>query len=260
MGEVAGAGVGDAEFDGLMEEAMEHYGERRYGQAIVLFERAYGIRQEPELVYNIARCHERLLHPEAAAEHYQRFLELPGTTGELRARALTNLTNIRQELAAIEAARQAEAAGQGEGQQGTQQNQSTESGGGQAVPIREPQPTGPSSLAIAGYALLGVGVATTIVGAVFWGLAFSSNNDFQEAGTDESRLQLSEDLRTRGLVGDIVFFSGLAVLGVGVALVAVNAVRRRSASSEGRRPSMGGLVFSPSLTGDGGGLRISGRF
>lgn len=251
----------EAEFEGHVQEAMEHYEARRYEQAIELFERAYAVMQEPELVYNIARSHERLLHREEAVLGYERFLELPGTTGELRARALTNLSNVRQEIAALEAAQraeaqQAEAARQEQGQQaGQQQGPHSEE---QTEPQRHESP-GVGSLGIAGYALLGVGIATSIVGGVFWGLAWASNSDFEAAGNDESRLQLSDEFRTRSLVGDVLFFSGLAVLCTGIALVVADAVRRRGRSAVGST-SMNKRGITPALVVGIGGLGVNGRF
>jgi hypothetical protein len=268
LAEDSGAGPGGGEarpatespgFDALVEEAMGHYNARRYEPALELFERALAIHQEPELVYNIARSHERLLHREQAVDAYERFLEMPGTTGELRTRALSNLTALRQEIAALEAARRA-APVAGAGDQPPD--------GSLAGAAGEPAGTEPppatrriGALGISGYALLGGGAAIAVVGVVFWGLASASNSSFQDAGMSEDRLDLRDDVVTRGLVGDVLFFTGIAALGTGVALVVVDAMRRRArgAAATASRPRAT-IGVAPALSTGALGLGVAGRF
>src|SRR5690606_12016752 len=87
----------EPDFDTLVERAVEHYQARRYEAAIELFERAYALRAEPELVYNIARSYERLARSEDAIREYRRFVELPGTTSELRSLAFASIEALREE-------------------------------------------------------------------------------------------------------------------------------------------------------------------
>ena len=101
-------------FQGHVENAMRHYRDRRYTDAVASFQAAFDLRPEPELMYNIARSHERALHRQAAIDAYGRFLELPGTTSEMRSRAISARNSLRQELAAMEAAEQAPSSGTGE--------------------------------------------------------------------------------------------------------------------------------------------------
>jgi len=263
-GEEAGEGEHaeqpSGDFDALVNEAMERYSARRYEEAIELFQRAYELRQEPELIYNIARSHERLLHREEALQYYQQFLELPGTTGEARTRALNNVTSLRREIAALEAARQAEAAQQRVEQQGAQQageRPATE------PPAEEPVATPErrvGALGIAGYALLGIGAASTVAGVAFWGLAMSSRSDFEAAGNDASRLDFEEDLSLRALVGDVLTFSGIGVLGVGVIMVVVDAVRRRERRAPRGVEQRSALLVHPFSMAGGGGVGVSGLF
>ncbi len=64
------------------KKASEHFAlaeqaEKRkdYRRAIEEYERAYDAAPHPAMLYNIARNHERLGEPRAAAEHYRRYLD-----------------------------------------------------------------------------------------------------------------------------------------------------------------------------------------
>lgn len=94
-----------AEGDGyreLVDQGLDHYNNKRFDQAVGSFERAYLVRSEPELIYNIARAQERALRRDQAIETYERFLSLPGTTAELRTKALSAVEALKQEKRAME--------------------------------------------------------------------------------------------------------------------------------------------------------------
>ena len=249
LGEQSGAGASlppeqEAAFQALMAEAMGHYQGHRYAQAVELFERAYEMRAEPELVYNIARSYERSQQLEDAISAYERFLALPATTSELRARARANLAAIRQEQAALEAA---------ERQEGTPPTTPEQPPGG--GPTDEPQSLGP--LGIAGWVLFGVGAVTAVAGVVFAGLTITAESDFQAAEITEERLTLREDVERNALVADVLLISGGTVCLTGIILLIVNAVRGRDGAAE----DDSGLAIFPSAAPLGSyGLGLRGRF
>ena len=92
-------------FDTAVKEGLKAYKAKDFDRAIVAFERAYAIRPEPEMVFNIARSHEKAQHLDQAIADYEKFLVLEGTTAGLRARALKSLSSLRAEKTArLEAA------------------------------------------------------------------------------------------------------------------------------------------------------------
>ncbi len=237
-------------FDTAVAEAMRHYGAREYDEAVFFFERAYELQQEPDLVYNIARSHERLAHRQEALDTYERFIALPGTTGELRARALTNIRSLRAEIAAMEAVARDEANNTGDGNQG---------GTAAPPPPVEVEPES-NPLSIVGYALIGVGAATMIAGAIFGGMALSANSQYEDAAFTQERISLRDDVETRAAFSDVFLFSGLGVAAVGVVLALVGSSRGNSNEVESEE-SARRFGVTPSLAlGDGMGLGISGRF
>jgi hypothetical protein len=65
----------------------------------------------------------------------------------------------------------------------------------------------------------------------------------------------------RGLAGDVLFFTGAAALAAGVALVAIDAVRRRRAGeADGARSARRGLGLAPTIGPGAAGLGLSGVF
>jgi tetratricopeptide (TPR) repeat protein len=56
------------------DRGTELYGAERYAEAVVEFEAARAVKPLPAFDYNIGLCHDRLEHPEAAVEAYQRYV------------------------------------------------------------------------------------------------------------------------------------------------------------------------------------------
>lgn len=85
-----------AQVDRLNEAGASHYARREYRQAIDFFSKALAIDPDPNLLFNIARCHERLGENQAAIDNYELFISTPGADAEGRGRAQAALTALRQ--------------------------------------------------------------------------------------------------------------------------------------------------------------------
>jgi tetratricopeptide (TPR) repeat protein len=70
-----------------------------YTGALLAFERAHALESNPNLLFNIAGCHERLGHRQQALEYYRRFLIEPGSDPEGRARALQSIHELEAAVA-----------------------------------------------------------------------------------------------------------------------------------------------------------------
>jgi tetratricopeptide (TPR) repeat protein len=64
-------------FERLVTDATTAFGNGEFEKAIELAEEAYSIRNDPQLLYNIARAHEALGNLDRAIEHYRRYLAAP---------------------------------------------------------------------------------------------------------------------------------------------------------------------------------------
>jgi tetratricopeptide (TPR) repeat protein len=206
------APAGAASFKALVDAGLEAYAAKRYADAIVAFEQAYQLQPEPELVYNVARAHEKALHRDEAIAAYERFMKLPGTTAELRTKALGALESLRAEQAALEKAERARASA------------SLGTAGAARAPADAATTAAPSdgSRVLAG-TLMGVGGAGLAVGAVFGVLALNAKSDFDgvdrtATGAAERRASLKADVERNALVADVAIIAGAATAITGLVL------------------------------------------
>lgn len=79
----------------LNEEGAAFYAARDYRRAIEKFIQAYAIDEDPNLLFNIARCYEELGEVDAAIEKYENFLKTPGADTRGRQRARESLATLR---------------------------------------------------------------------------------------------------------------------------------------------------------------------
>ena len=229
-------------FDELVSEALDHYKEEDFEAAIDDFEAAYAMDPRPELVYNIARSHERALHHAEAIAAYQRFIDLPGTTAALRAKALASLTSLLEEQSARERASTAAARPPGP---------DPEDGGAVAAPLGQPLP--PPTDRTLEWVLLGSGAALVGAGAVFGVLALDSESRLEDArNSSASNLDelsgIADEVESRALAADILFGAGALTALAGVVLFLVR-------GSDDAPISLG-----PALMDGGSGVAISGTF
>jgi hypothetical protein len=78
----------------LNETGSELYAAGNYPAALHAFQRAYALIAEPNLLFNIAGCHERLGQRRQAIEYYRWFLDSPSGNPEGRRRAIEALSRL----------------------------------------------------------------------------------------------------------------------------------------------------------------------
>lgn len=245
-GEAAGESDG---FQDALDAALADYEGRRYEQAAAGFQAAFEIRAEPELMYNIARSYERALRREEAVTAYDRFLQLPGTTSEMRSRALTARNSLQAELAAM--AGPAEPAPTEPVQAATTQESArrhgdaSDDGGG-----------GGGDLAPVGWVLVGLGVAAIAVGAVFGGVALASNDEFNATTDRDDQLRLQSEVRRYALLTDILIGTGAGVTIAGIVFLIVDLASTSSSTERAEQELELQPVVGPNLVG----ASLSGRF
>lgn len=240
------------DFQQLVDRAMQHYGAREYEPAIALFEQAFAIRPEPELVYNIARSYERLARRDDAIREYERFVSLPGTTAELRSRALQSIAALREE-ARLEAASRAPA--QPEPAPAPPPPATTE------PPRETPRDGGGSSVVgTTGWVLFGLGSAAAVGGIVTGVLALDRNDAFESATRRSEQLSLQDEVRTYALITDILLIGGGVVAATGIVLAIIGASESGSSSGSGERASTTEPQVTVLASPEVAGVAVSGRF
>jgi tetratricopeptide (TPR) repeat protein len=265
------AGPEDAEFDALLARAVEAYNAQRYEQAVQDFQRAYEMRPQPEIIYNIARIYERSVQREQAIEQYQRFLSLPNTTSDLRARAATALESLRTEMAAIERANRP----QNDPNNPNNDPNNAQNPTGPTTPTQPVRPRTPASV-LAGWILVGLGGATLVGGVAMGALALTEQTATNEAGSLAEYNEHNDLGSTYALTADILFGAGGALAIGGIVALVIHAVRSRNAADEADDPNTPypdqettdeeaddratSMIFSPYLGQNGLGFTLGGRF
>lgn len=89
----------------LNEAGARYFEEGRYRLAVERFIHAYALEKDPNLLFNIASCYERLGDSRAAIEKYREFLAAPDAAAEGRAPADAAIARLEAQAAAVARAR-----------------------------------------------------------------------------------------------------------------------------------------------------------
>lgn len=230
----------------LNETGARAYAERNYRTAIEKFVEAYAIDHDPNLLFNIARCYEKLGDLGAAIEKYEAFVAAPGadTEGRIKAKAsLTELEHLRE-------------------QGGVAPREGATAGGESAPPAAETSDTSGSSFDVWPWVTLGAGVVVTGVGATFYALGASDHAQVTDAAgyNEPSVVHPMTRSEAQGYVdsGNTKKLVGGISLGLGGALIATGVVLLVTGKSAEPASQAASFTLSPSTEGVVAGY--SGRF
>lgn len=228
----------------LNEKGTRAYAERNYRAAIERFVEAYAIDHDPNLLFNIARCYEKLGDTEAAIEKYDAFLAAPGADTEGRVKAKASLAELQKlrERGDVEAAAPAP------------------SPPAPPTPVEAHAATGSSSRAVVLWSMLGAGVVVTGVAGISYALGVRDHR--QVTGTpsygDPALVHPLTRAEAQRYVdsGDTKKLMGGIGLGLGGALIATSVALLLTGKPSA--PESARLTLTPSPTGMFAGY--SGRF
>jgi len=203
-GETAG------DFDELVERGRTAYSEKNWMDAAEAFEKAYEVKQVPNLLYNIGRVYENAGEFKKAISFYEKFVNQPGIDIDNRKDALDRIETLEQIVDYSE--REEEEA---------PESGSTVEPEQTAAPPGDGAPIGPGTQQSFNIAatLAGVGGAGLIAGSIFGILASDANSDFESADSLQGRRDAIDRGETFSTVADILWISGGAIAATGIGLV-----------------------------------------
>ncbi len=211
----------------LIEQAEAHYRVSDYPAALASYRAAHRLDPRPDLLFNIARCHEVMAQLDEAIRAYERYLEeKPQAEDAALVRARIERLRSRQPASRL----------------------------GPTAPVTTSR--APSWQAPTGWALLGVGGASLVAGLICGGLARAKANEFEDgvkANRTYAALSEVDQAGRRYQTAQIATLVVGGVLAGAAAGVLIWDRRERLA-----RPRVAWLA---PLLGEGGiGLGAAGRF
>lgn len=217
----------------LSRDATTKYRDADYLGAIKLFEEAYAIEPVPNLLFNIARCHEKLEDWDSAISNYQKFVVEPDVERSARQAALDRIDALNEvKLAEVQ----------------------TKNAQEEQVVVRPADPppkvSGPDRTW--SYVTLGTGVGLLAGGALFGVLASSKQTEFEEGVSVEEKKDARSSGQTFALVADGLYISGAIVSVIGVYLLLASG--SEETATAGRVTPLGWVEAG------GGGLGLHTRF
>jgi tetratricopeptide (TPR) repeat protein len=198
----------DTEAMHLFEESAVAYKTGNFRTAVTLLERAYALKADPTLQYNLARAFEGLGDLRRAADAYQRYLQgAPDAddVGAVRAR----LATIRKEIEA------------------------TERPPPPPVVVKAPRPRSRSP---GPWIFGGVGLAAGVTGIVMGALALSRHHAALSAPSQVAAVAAQSDAHAFATAANVAWIGGGVLLGTAVVWAIIDVSTSRPAVARGDAP------------------------
>jgi hypothetical protein len=223
------------------QAAARDFAAGRYETALTSFQAAYALSHRPQLLYNIALCHQELGHTAEAAENLRRFLaEVPNVPERevLEARLARLDARAREEAAAAQAA----------------QTTTTAVATTQTLPPEEPVEEEESAVPTSSWIAWSAGGATLLTGVILGSVGLARQNGFESgcgrtSSCDRGDVRRMERL---GVFADVSFGLAIAATTTGVILY----VKHRN-NADADAPS---AVVVPVLAPGTAGAVLAGSF
>lgn len=228
-GQDSPAQVDDHTYDEIVAQAEESFQAGSYDEAISLLERAYGMRKNSNILYNIARIYEQKGDLEGALGYYDRFIVAPNVDLNYRREALDRSKTLREILDARKPREEPEV--------------KTVVVDQDPRPVTEPEQSGWRT---AGVVMAVVGGASVIGGGVFGVLALSED-DTRASATDIATARDSADradLYAAVADGMIIGGAVVGITGLTIALLSGNDSDSKTAVAPMIIPGGAGATWS----------------
>ena len=223
-----------------------------FDTAIEYFDKAYALEPVANLLYNIARCHEKNGDPEKALEYYEKFILAPDIDEGARESALKKSTQMRDLIDAREDLERDKERQDREREERKKReledNKSTD-----PVEKKKVDEGGPG---VGAWAALGTGGLLIIGGAVAGGMAMGQQTAFDEATTIEDKQAARASGQTLALVADGLYVAGAIGVGVGAFLVLTSGGGEQEAAASDDETAQ----VTPWVGAGSGGVDVRWRF
>lgn len=218
----------------LSKEGTDLYRAGRYEDAARKFEAAYELEPVANLLFNAAKCYEKLEEWDQAIALYKQFTLDSKVDPKAKDVALKQIETLKEVAAIEKRAEENQAAGQ------------TEPDEGEAVVVAAP----PAPDYTWSYVALGTGVGLLATGGIFGVLASAEESNFDVAETADERRAARDSGQAYAVTADVLYGLGAAAAITGVILFV---------TAEGDEPEPT-IAVSPIVGPEAVGVGLSGSF
>lgn len=191
-------------FKTLTTKGAKAFKAKEYAKARTFFEKAYEIKQVPNLLYNMGRVSEKMGEFEEAISYYERFVNEPDIDIKARKDALSRIKTLREVV---------ELRKQGEDVDKEEVVEKQSDRGLEDSP--EPNTRVERDYTMA-YIFTGAGVAALAGGTLFAFQTAAAHDDFENAQTVGERRDAGSRGQTHAILADSLFGVGAVLTGIGV--------------------------------------------
>ncbi len=247
-------------YDAYVAAGRVLYGDEKYAEAIVQFEKAYEVIPDPKLYFNLAQSHRLSENPEKALEYYRKFLNvLPTITDLPETTKTTAAADVRKWIDQLEGEKrireeQAEKARLEKERKEKDPLKKAEETKGEEPGTTPGVPSGNTGLTSRWWFWTGIGLTTVLAAGTVWaGMEASRYNDDWKKNwqkTDRDNALLYQDITDIALIGAVS-------IGIAVSVASWLHVRNPSASVEGTTSHM---ALIPGCDGSGCMLTFTWQF
>ena len=194
------------EVEALSIKGAEAYQEKDYKSAIRHFQAAYDIEAVPNLLFNIAKCHEKLKDWESAIKFYEKFVVAPDAQSDIRESAQAKIKSLQEVVEAEkeQLEKEEEEKRLAEERKNKKKKKKTTSNSEEPIEPAKADRT----------------LAYIVGGGVFGLLASQKQSDFESAETSSARRDAQKSGKTMAIVADSMFIAGAIATTVGIILFA----------------------------------------
>jgi tetratricopeptide (TPR) repeat protein len=222
----------------LSQDGAKLYRAGDYQGAARKFEAAYELEPVPNLLFNAAKCYEKLEQWDNSIALYKKFSVAPDVDPKAKDLAL-------QQIQAIKEIQEIDERGKNDAKVADSNEEKTK-------PDENTEPPSPPPIDYTwAYVSLGTGVALLATGGIFGVLASAEQSNFDVAETSQERRTAADSGTTFALTADILYGLGAAAAITGVILFVT------ADSDEAAEP---GVSWTPIVGPDNVGVGMTGRF
>ena len=232
-----GGAEGEENVQALIEAGATAFSEKRYEEALALFERAYALDDDPAYLFNLGLIADRMGDYEEAIRYLNLYVTSPDIDLDTREEALKRLEQVKK-LQALKDPNDTNP--KDTDPKDTDPKDTDSKDGGETDPSKDPNgtkaedgstPNTEAPSLVGPITVSSVGAALLLGGGAMGVLATMKHGEFEDASSLQERRDAADAGETFALVGDVLFIAGGATAAAGIVWLIIELTSEAPASA-----------------------------